>query len=92
MVKSSKICQETHHKPPSAILHPWNWPQKPWQRVHADYVGPFLGRMFLILVDANTKWVEIHVVNSTSAEITIKEMRATFATLGLPQNNLSHGQ
>ena len=41
--------------------------------------------MFLILVDANTKWVDIHVVNSTSAEVTIKKMRATFATLGLPQ-------
>ena len=54
------ICQETRHKLPSATLHPWDWPQKPWQRVHTDYAGPFLGRMFLILVDANTKWVDIH--------------------------------
>ena len=85
MVKICKICQGTRNKPPSATLHPWDWPQKPWQRVHADYAGPFLGRMFLILVDANTKWVDIHVVNSTSAEVTIEKMRATFATLGLPQ-------
>ena len=85
MVKSCKICQGTRNKPPSATLHPWDWPQKPWQRVHADYAGPFLGRMFLILVEANTKWVDIHVVNSTSAEVTIEKMRATFATLGLPQ-------
>ena len=41
--------------------------------------------MFLILLDVNTKWVAIHVVNSTSAEVTIEKMRATFANLGLPQ-------
>ena len=41
--------------------------------------------MFLVLVDTNTKWVDIHVVNSSSAEVTIEKMRATFATLGLPQ-------
>ena len=41
--------------------------------------------MFLILVDTNTRWVEIHIVNSNSAEVTIKKMRATIAVLGLPQ-------
>ena len=41
--------------------------------------------MFLILVDANTKWVDIHVVNSSSAEVTIEKMIATFANLGLLQ-------
>ena len=41
--------------------------------------------MFLLLVDANTKWINIHVVNSSSSQITIKKVRATFATLGLPQ-------
>ena len=50
MVKNRSNCQETRHKPPSATLHPRDWPQKPWQRVHADYTGPFLGKMFLILV------------------------------------------
>ena len=84
-VKNCKVCQETRHRPPSATLHPWDWPRNPWQRVHADYAGPFLSRMFLVLVDANTKWVDIHVVNSSSAEVTIEKIRATFATLGLPQ-------
>ena len=37
MVKKCKVCQVTHHKPPSATLHPWVWPHKPWQRVQADY-------------------------------------------------------
>ena len=38
--------------PPKAPLHPWSWPERPWERVHADYAGPFLGHMFLLLVDA----------------------------------------
>ena len=41
--------------------------------------------MFLILVDANTKWFYLHAVNSSSAEVTIEKMRATFVNLGLPQ-------
>ena len=41
--------------------------------------------MFLILIDATTKWIDIHVVTSSSTQSTIEEMRTTFATLGLPQ-------
>ena len=41
--------------------------------------------MFLILIDATTKWIDIHVVTSSSTQSTIEKMRATFATLGFPQ-------
>ena len=54
-------------------------------RVYADYAGLFLGKMFLILAYTNTKWVDIHMVNSSSAEITIEKITSIFATLGLPQ-------
>ena len=70
---------------PSANLHPWEWPRHPWQRVLADYAGSFLGRMFLILIDATTKWIDIHVVTSSYTQSTIEKMRTIFATLGLPQ-------
>ena len=84
-VKSCNPCQEVRHRSPSALLHPRDWPRQPWQRVHADYIGPFLGKMFVLLVDANTKWIDVHVVNSSSSQFTIEKMRATFAILGLPQ-------
>jgi hypothetical protein len=32
------------------------WPTTPWQRIHLDFNGPFLGRMFRIIVDAHSKW------------------------------------
>ena len=78
-------CQETRNSPSAAPLHPWEWPQRPWVRVHADYAGPFLGHMFLILVDAHSKWMEIHITRSSTSSVTMEKMRSSFATLGVPE-------
>ena len=78
-------CQDNCKSPPSAPLHPWEWPQRPWVRVHADYAGPFLGHMFLILIDAHSKWLEVHMTNSSTSSVTIEKMRSSFATLDLPE-------
>ena len=38
---------------PSVVpLRPWEWPNRPWSRLHVDYAGPFMGRMLLAIVDA----------------------------------------
>ena len=84
-VKTCKACQSTNKNPVPAPLHPWEWPRWPWSRVHADYAGPFMGQMFLLLVDAHTKWIDIHIVSSATSQSTIEKMRKTFATLGLPE-------
>ena len=42
LVKNCEESQLSHHLPPVAPLHPWEWPQRPWARLHADYAGPFL--------------------------------------------------
>ena len=44
-----------------------------------------MGHMFLLLVDAHTKWMDIHIVSSATSQSTIEKMRNTFATLGLPE-------
>ena len=54
--KSCQSCQAVKRAPPVAPLHPWVWPSKPWQRVHLDFAGPFQGSMFLVGVDAYSKW------------------------------------
>ena len=84
-VKTCESCQRTRHLPPSAPLHPWEWPQRPWVRLHADYAGPFLGRMFLIVVDAHSKWLEVRPVSSATSATTIEQFRSIFATHGLPE-------
>ena len=84
-VKSCLACQSSRNRPEVAPLHPFEWPSKPWSRIHIDYAGPFMNRMFLIIVDAHTKWLDVHVTSSATAAITIEKLQRTFATFGLPE-------
>jgi len=65
-------------------MHPWEYPQSAWTRIHIDYAGPFQNKMFLIVVDAYSKWMDVHVTNSSSSPATIEKLENTFATHGLP--------
>ena len=84
-VKACEPCQRSRYLPAAAPLQPWEWPQRPWARVHIDYAGPFMGRMFLILVDAHSKWMEVKSVSSATTSTTVEQLRAIFATHGLPE-------
>ena len=84
-VKECSDCQSTQKEPPSVPLHPWTWPERPWSRVHIDYAGPLEGKMFLLIMDAHSRWMEIHVTNTASSMATIELLRRSFATLGLPE-------
>ena len=83
--KKCNQCQTNQKRLPVAPLHPWEWPGKPWSRIHIDYAGPFQGRMFLVIVDSHSKWLEVHVTHSASSAVTIEKLQTTFAALGLPE-------
>ena len=84
LTKQCKHCQENRANPPSAPLHPWLWPSRPWERIHVDYAGPVRGRNFLILVNAHSKWADAIEMNSTTSAATIRKLRNLFASYGLP--------
>lgn len=84
-VKGCHLCQQSQKSPSRAPLHPWEWPERAWARVHIDYAGPFEGHMFLLLVDAHSKWIEVHPVKQANSITTIQKLRAVFATHGLPE-------
>uniref|UniRef100_H3A251 Gypsy retrotransposon integrase-like protein 1 n=1 Tax=Latimeria chalumnae TaxID=7897 RepID=H3A251_LATCH len=65
-------------------LHPWECPERPWTRLHLDFLGPFIGKMFLILVNAHSKWIDVHLMTSITSTSTIHKLRQIFATHGLP--------
>ena len=88
-VKNCQPCQTVRNSPPSAPLHPWLWPTRPWQRVHVDFAGPFQGKMFLLVVDAHSKWPEVVNMTTTSAQCTIEELRRMFASYGIPEQLVS---
>ena len=54
-VKSCNQCQQSHHIPQPAPLHPSEWPDQPWMCLHIDYAGPCLGKWFLVVVDAHSR-------------------------------------
>ena len=83
-VRSCQTCQEHCKLPSSANLHPWEWPGKAWYRLHIDYMGPFEGKMSLVIVDAYSKYIDSNVVTSATTAATILRLRHTFSTHGLP--------
>ena len=83
-VKHCAECQQAQPSPPAAPLHPWQWPTRPWARIHIDFAGPLDNRMYLIIVDAHSKWIEAFPMTSTTATKTIQILRTTFARFGIP--------
>ena len=65
-------------------MHPWEWPQCPWARVHIDYADPVEGKMLLVAVDAHFKWIDVAVVTSATSSVTIEKLRGMFTTHGIP--------
>ena len=44
----------------------WIWPNKPWTHIHVDFAGLFENSMFLIAVNAHSKWMEVMRMEDTS--------------------------
>jgi len=89
MVQECPACQANHQKPTTAPLHPWSWPTAIWQCIHIDFAGPFLGHMFLLVIDAHSsyRWLEMYVMSSTTSIKTIETLKSLFAKYG-PLNRL----
>lgn len=82
-------CQQTAPLPAKLPVASWNWPSAPWTRLHVDYAGPFMNAMFLIIVDAHSKWLEVFKTNGCTTEATIQCLSSLFARYGLPEHLVS---
>ena len=77
-------CQAMTAVPPLTSVHPWEWPGKPWVRIHVDFAGHIKGQMYLIVIDSYSKWLEIIPTDSATAEVTIRALREIMSRWGLP--------
>jgi len=84
-VASCDTCQKYRHSPPPAPLHPWEFPRGPWERLHADFAGPFMGKMFLLMIDAFSKRLEVKPLTTANSINTIEHLHSIFSTHGLPK-------
>lgn len=90
LAKSCDLCQANSPSPASAPLHPWQFPEKVWQRIHVDLAGPFHKRMWLVVVDAHSKWPEVFDMGtSTTTTAVLRKLVIAFASHGLPEQIVS---
>ena len=84
VVKACTECQMTRANPPVAPLNPLPWPSKPWSRLHMDFAGPFMNHMFLVVIDAGSKWIEVFPMQTSTSASTIEHLQSLFSQFGLP--------
>ena len=89
ITRQSQNCQENTPLSTKVPTAAWNWPSGPWKRLHIDYAGPFMGHMFLVVIDSYSKWLEVFPVKSSTSEVTISRLRQLFPVLGLPEHLIS---
>ena len=73
LVKACPTYQE--QRATTTPTHPWIYPNGPWERVHADF-AEYGGKYYLLLVDAFSKWPEVHELHTNSTTLpTVEYMR-----------------
>ena len=88
-VQNCSSCQEARAREPLVPLFAWNVPSEPWSRLHVDFAGPFEKHMWLVVVDAFSKWVEIKPMTTTTTEATVKVLHELFCRFGIPRSLVS---
>ena len=88
-VKLCSTCAQHAKQPAKSPLQNWDWPLEPRKRIHIDFAGPFLNKMFLIVIDAHSKWIDVKTMTTITASDTIIELKEIFITRGLPDQIVS---
>ena len=90
MIKACTSCQAIKEAPSVAPLHPWIWPTKPWERIYVNYAGPFLNKIFLIVVEAHSRWPEVIQMTTTGTKPTVIILWQLFSSYELPLQLVSN--
>ena len=77
-------CGEHQNKPSKPPVHPWMLPERPWSRLHLDHAIKFMGKDWLVITDAYSKYPCIHPTSSTSFRATLDLLEEDFAHFGFP--------
>ena len=84
-VSSCSTCQSMRSNPSPVKIHPWTFPGRPWSRIHVDFAGPISSCMYLVVIDAYSKFPEVVKMSITSAKATVTTLRDIFSRHGLPK-------
>lgn len=82
--KACEICRSFNADTQSKIFVPWPEPKQPFDRVHIDFFH-LESKTFFLLVDSYSKWVEVALMNRTTAEDVVKVLKNIFLRFGDPK-------
>lgn len=88
-VDACDTCQKLRYNIKETPLSLWSLPDHQWDRIHIDYTGPYHGKMWFVVIDAYSRWMEIFPMCSATSESSIKALRTLFARYGLPSSIVS---
>ncbi|XP_063215516.1 uncharacterized protein K02A2.6-like [Bacillus rossius redtenbacheri] len=90
MVGQCADCQQQRANPPKVKEVKWAIEKEPWIRLHnKSFQGPFQEKVFLVLVDAHSKWSGVRRMHSMSSSAVIQALREIFSCHGIPQYLIS---
>lgn len=83
LVNGCDTCQSSRNF--VKLSQPVNWKKcdNSFERVHVDF---FMKNSvtYLLIVDSKSKWLDVHIMQGTSASQVIEKMCKTFAIIGIP--------
>ena len=82
-VKTCDTCMRSRPIPTEASLPPWSLPDRPWFRLHINYAAKIMGRMILVVIDAHSKWIDVHFTSGATSAITSGKLQQSFSTHGI---------
>lgn len=88
LIAQCDTCQASRNYTNSCPTYPWTKTNYNFERIHIDF---FMKNniTYLLIVDSHSKWIDIHIMNGTSASQVIEKLCKTFAIIGLPTELVS---
>ena len=84
-VSNCDVCGKFAKSPRKSVLKKYPEPTRPFERVHIDFLGPFMNKVYFVLIDAYSRWPEVYEMSSTTSQATIEKLREIFSRFGLPE-------
>lgn len=75
--------------PAKSTMIKFNGGKYVFDRFHIDFLGPFHGKIYLIITDSYSKWPKIYGMATVHSANTIDKLCDCFARCGLPNTIVS---
>lgn len=87
-IQSCESCQILAPNRQNSLTIPWPLSKRPFERVHIDHFF-FNDKIFLIIVDDYSKWLDVKINKSVSSKCVLRSLREFIASVGLPEKIVS---